>query len=49
MPVSPSSRRGTLKSKVDLAYKGIPLSAPFEKEIDLRGALVLPDGGIDLS
>ena len=40
---------GKLKSTVEIKYKDLPLTAPYEKELDLRGELVLPGGGIDLS
>jgi len=40
---------GKLKSTVEIRYKDFPLAAPFEKELDLAGELVLPGGGIDLS
>ena len=40
---------GKLKSTVEIRYKDLPLAAPFAKELDLAGELVLPGGGIDLS
>jgi len=40
---------GKLKSTVEIKYNEFPLAAPFERELDLRGELVLPGGGIDLS
>jgi hypothetical protein len=40
---------GKLKSTVEIKYKDLPLSAPFEKVLDLPGELALPGGGIDLS
>jgi len=40
---------GKLKSTVEIKYKDFPLSAPYEKELDLPGELALPGGGIDLS
>jgi hypothetical protein len=40
---------GKLKSTVEIKFKEFPLTAPFKKELDLAGELVLPGGGIDLS
>lgn len=40
---------GKLKSRVDIRYKGVPLAAPFERQLDLPGDVVLPRGGINLS
>ena len=40
---------GKLKSTVEIKFKEFPLAAPFKKELDLAGELVLPGGGIDLS
>ncbi|MEO8335623.1 MAG: hypothetical protein ABI664_11660 [bacterium] len=40
---------GKLASSVEIKFRDLPLSAPFERELDLAGELVLPGGGIDLS
>jgi hypothetical protein len=40
---------GKLQSTVEIKCRDFPLAAPFEKELDLPGELVLPAGGIDLS
>jgi hypothetical protein len=42
-------KAGKLKSTVELKYHGFPLSAPYEKELDLAKEFVLPGNGIDLS